>query len=255
MINTPLSTNIGRFTGTSVSTVIGFDFANTVTPFSPKSLFTEGKQGAWFDPSDKSTLFQDAAGTIPVTKDGDPVALMRDKSGNGNHAIQTVSASRPTYQTDGVLHWLKSDGVDDKLIVDYAVDLPAPAILSVGFNKIESKVFQEYIGARTAEKRHQLSTSSGLQDLFVSGTSGGTINIGNLSLGNHAITAIVNGADSLVKYDSAVKTQAQTNVDNDGIRISGANIRTYAVVHAQLPDAATVDEVHAYIAKKSGVTL
>ena len=80
MINTPLSTSIGRFTGTSISTVIGFDFANTVTPFLPKSLFTEGNQGVWYDPSDKSTLFQDAAGTVPVTKDGDPVGLILDKS-------------------------------------------------------------------------------------------------------------------------------------------------------------------------------
>lgn len=38
--------------------------------------------------SDKSTLFQDVAGTVPVTKDGDPVGLIRDKSGNGNHATQ-----------------------------------------------------------------------------------------------------------------------------------------------------------------------
>lgn len=81
--------------------------------FSPLGLFVGGKQGVWYDPSDKSTLFQDAAGTIPVTKDGDPVALMKDKSGNGNHATQTVSTSRPIYKTDGILHWLQPDGVDD----------------------------------------------------------------------------------------------------------------------------------------------
>ena len=34
----------------------------------------------------------------------------------GNHATQTVSASRPTYQTDGILHWLQFDGVDDVLV-------------------------------------------------------------------------------------------------------------------------------------------
>lgn len=76
-------------------------------------LFINGEQGVWYDPSDKSTLFQDVAGTVPVTKDGDPVALMRDKSGNGNHAKQTVSASRPVYKTDGFLHWLAFDGIDD----------------------------------------------------------------------------------------------------------------------------------------------
>lgn len=83
--------------------------------FSPLDLFAWSKQGVWYDPSDLTTLFQDAAGTVPVTKDGDPVALMRDKSGNGNHAKQTVSTKRPVYKTDGILHWLQTDGVDDFL--------------------------------------------------------------------------------------------------------------------------------------------
>ena len=51
--------------------------------------------GAWFDPSDLSTLYQDAAGTIPVTAVGQPVGKILDKSGNGNHATQSVTASRP----------------------------------------------------------------------------------------------------------------------------------------------------------------
>lgn len=52
--------------------------------------------GAWFDPSDMSTLYQDAAGTVPVTAVGQPVGKILDKSGNGNHATQPITASRPT---------------------------------------------------------------------------------------------------------------------------------------------------------------
>jgi len=48
--------------------------------FSPLSLFAGGAEGAWFDPSDLTTLFQDAAGTTPVTTSGQPVGLMFDKS-------------------------------------------------------------------------------------------------------------------------------------------------------------------------------
>lgn len=66
--------------------------------FNPLQLFSQGEQGVWYDPSDLSTLFQDAAGTTPVTTDGDPVGRMEDKSGNGNHATQSVAASRPVYQ-------------------------------------------------------------------------------------------------------------------------------------------------------------
>lgn len=52
--------------------------------------------GAWFDPSDLSTLYQDAAGTTPVTAVEQPVGKMLDKSGNGYHATQSITASRPT---------------------------------------------------------------------------------------------------------------------------------------------------------------
>lgn len=48
--------------------------------FSPASLFANGEAGGWYDPSDMSTLFQDAAGTTPVTASGQPVGLMLDKS-------------------------------------------------------------------------------------------------------------------------------------------------------------------------------
>jgi len=48
--------------------------------FSPLSLFASGEQGAWYDPSDLSTMFQDSAGTTPVTADGQPVGLILDKS-------------------------------------------------------------------------------------------------------------------------------------------------------------------------------
>ena len=83
--------------------------------WTPLQLFLAGEKGFWFDPSDLSTLFQDAAGTIPVTADGDPVGLMLDKSGNGNHASQSVSGARLIYRTDGVLHWLEHNGVNSFL--------------------------------------------------------------------------------------------------------------------------------------------
>lgn len=64
--------------------------------FSPLSLFAASEPGFWFDPSDLSTLFQDTAGTTPVTVAGQSVARINDKSGRGNHATQSTSLSRPT---------------------------------------------------------------------------------------------------------------------------------------------------------------
>jgi hypothetical protein len=52
-------------------------------PFSPSKLFAAGEQGFFYDPSDLSTLFQDSAGTTPVTGVEQVVGLMLDKSKNG----------------------------------------------------------------------------------------------------------------------------------------------------------------------------
>ena len=87
--------------------------------FTPLSLFQNGEDGAWYDPSDLTTLFQDAAGTIPVTLDGQPVGLVTDKSGNGNNASQPVAAARPTYNETP--DRLTLDKVDDSIVVNVPV--------------------------------------------------------------------------------------------------------------------------------------
>lgn len=84
--------------------------------FNPLSLFAAGEQGVWYDPSDMSTLFQDAAGTIPVTAAGQPVGRVLDKSGRGNHATQATATSRPILQTTDGKWYLAFDGVDDFLV-------------------------------------------------------------------------------------------------------------------------------------------
>jgi hypothetical protein len=69
--------------------------ANAAQSFFPGSLFASNEQGVWYDPSDMATLFQDAAGTTPVTAVEQPVGLILDKSGRGNHASQSTSTARP----------------------------------------------------------------------------------------------------------------------------------------------------------------
>ena len=82
-----------------------------------KSLFSNGEQGFFYDPNDLSTMYQNAAGTIPVTAARQPVGLIKDKSGRNNHAFQTVSASRPILQRNATTgaYYLAFDGVDDFL--------------------------------------------------------------------------------------------------------------------------------------------
>ena len=61
--------------------------------FNPALLFTTGVNGTWYDPSDLTTLYQDAAGTTPVTSVEQPVGLMLDKSSRGNHAFNSSGNS------------------------------------------------------------------------------------------------------------------------------------------------------------------
>lgn len=63
----------------------------------PLYLFAANEPGWLYDNSDMSTMFQDAAGTIPVTAVGQPVGLQLDKSGRNNHRTQSTAASRPTF--------------------------------------------------------------------------------------------------------------------------------------------------------------
>jgi hypothetical protein len=84
--------------------------------FSPLTLFAAGEQGYWLDPSDFSTMFQDAAGTTPVTAVGQSVRLMLDKSGRGNTFTQANVANAPLLQQDtSGRYFLLFDGSDDWL--------------------------------------------------------------------------------------------------------------------------------------------
>jgi len=88
--------------------------------YSPLRLFADGTAGLWLDVQDLSTLFQDAAGTTPVTAAGQPVGLIRDKSGRGNHLSQATSSAKPILRQDAAgRYYLEPDGVDDLLSVTF----------------------------------------------------------------------------------------------------------------------------------------
>lgn len=116
MISTPNTLNVGGFPPFSSVSAVGVSHTDS-SEFSPLSLFKDGKQGVWYDPSDLSTLFQDVAGTVPVTTNDNPVGKMLDKSGNNNHATQATSEARPLYNTEPSR--LLLDKVDDSIVINF----------------------------------------------------------------------------------------------------------------------------------------
>ena len=117
-------------------------------------LFGNGEQGAMYIPQPRvlgqQVLWQDVEGTVPVMSDGDPVGLMLDQSGNGNHATQVTSAARMAYSGG----YLVPDGVDDNIDIpigsgfvgDFAL------ILSTGpiFGSIDTKTDGGWAYTKTA---------------------------------------------------------------------------------------------------------
>lgn len=66
----------------------------------------------YFDFTDSDNLFQNTAGTTPVTATGQVVANASDLSGNGNDAVQNTSGWEPTYQG---ANGIEFDAIDDYL--------------------------------------------------------------------------------------------------------------------------------------------
>ena len=108
-----------------------------------------GADGAYYTPWDKSTLFQDAAGTIPVVNDGDPVGLMLDISGNGHHAVQSVSSRRSVYDESTGVGRIIPDRVDDTYNIPLRFIHPSSVI---------------FCGQKTATNDCDLVATSGISD-------------------------------------------------------------------------------------------
>jgi len=73
--------------------------------------------GVLVDASDHTTLFQDAAGTIPADAADDPVRLVVDKSGRGRNLVAPSDDARPLLKQDASGNWfLRFDGTDDILV-------------------------------------------------------------------------------------------------------------------------------------------
>jgi hypothetical protein len=79
----------------------------------------------WLDASDASTLYDATTGGSLVAADGG-VARWEDKSGNGRHATQATSGSRPARKTaiQNSLAVLRFDGSDDRMSLSSAITIP-----------------------------------------------------------------------------------------------------------------------------------
>ena len=105
MIRTPLSTVVGGAFWTPEATIASGTKPSFETVM--KELFANSEQGFWYDPNDLSTMFQDAAGTVPVTAVGQPVGLLLDKNKGLELGVEKVVNS----DFDSNTAWIKAASV------------------------------------------------------------------------------------------------------------------------------------------------
>ena len=130
--------------------------------FNPRALFAASEPGAWYDPSDMSTLFQDSAGTTPCYQPGQgqvdpPVGRILDKSGRGNHATQTTTTSRPTLSARYNL-LTKSDQFADVVWIKTRCAVTANAGLAPDGSLAASKLVEDTSATATHAMQGQILT-------------------------------------------------------------------------------------------------
>lgn len=235
---------------------------------------------AFWDFSDLSTMWQDTAGTTPVTTDGQTVARVDDKSGNGRHITQATALNCPTYRTSGGLHWLEFDGTNDglmsgnvdlsastELLVSAAYDSTASDIRRMIVNK-GGNGFNAFNLARpfTAGTNHlQLrwdgdASGGGTGTVAVTAPASPAVAVGKLKASATASTIVrVNAVET-----TGTTTAGTGNFGTGPISVGQSTASTnphlgkiYAVVigpSSQI-DAETQTSLEQWLAAKSGVTL
>lgn len=242
--------------------------------FSPKSLFANGEEGAWYDPSDLSSMFQNSDGTTAVAV-GDPVGYIADKSGNGNHAIQATSTKRPTLRQDGSLYYLDFEG-DDALATS-AIDFTGSDQLTVCSGARKDTDTTMVVGELSANVgtnngAFRLASLSNTWRYGAKGTS--IVNVNATPYGAASLSVLTGLSDisdpvATIRVDGVQKATSTTsqgtgNLGNHtlnlGARGNGSSLfldgRIYGfVIRDVLSSGSDLTNLEAYMAAKTGVTI
>lgn len=244
--------------------------------FNPLSLFANSEQGAWYDPSDLTTLFQNSDGTTAVAV-GDPVGYIADKSGNANHAIQATSAKRPTLRESGGLYYLEFSGAQG-LRTSGNVDFTGTDTMNVfvGVKKDDDTTdnileHSANIGGNNGTFRVQ----SGTGGLYRNQSKGSVLSNANNSDNAAPSTNVLTGKSKISTDLNVLRidgVEAATSTSNQGTgnyiseqlnigsRNNGSSLqlsgRIYSmVIRNVLSSDAEIASTEAYVANKTGVSL
>ncbi len=185
-------------------------FVNETIHSLMRKLFSNGEQGFFYDPNDLSTMFQDAAGTVPVTAVGQPVVFILDKS---KEVLSTEKVVNPGFDSDTA--WLKAANVTIS---------NGSAILNVAGG---NPVLRQNVGL-TAGKWYEVTVdvtefTSGSSMFRIYGTGGNDAIFGIQSAGIYkAMTRARSDATGLIGFSAS----------STSMKISSASVKELAGNHA-----------------------
>jgi len=198
--------------------------------WTPDELFVSanGDRGFWFDGSNFARMFQDAAGTIPVTSLGQPVALWVTMQPEFNVSMALADRAPITVSNSGKLA-LRYDSVNDQLLMpgSVVVDVSRGATLAMGMRRTVSQDITSLLAANTpADTYFQLrATGNGISATV----SGAYENFPTLETPN-------NQANTIIAWSKPDPSSVPTTCRVNGVQQVGtivptavsATVRAYA---------------------------
>ena len=227
------------------------------------SLFGNGEQGAFYIPqpvvNGAQALFQGSAGTVPVTSDGDPVGRELDQSGNGNHATQSVSGSRPVFP--GLVY----DGIDDFMSFNN-VELNGAMMIAAAVNYNASPGISMFLGSASVENK--IGTTKGNWFARVAGSATALVGPA-ITTGTPQIVTIVRDASNIVtmRVNGVFVASNTQEGQGDFNQTAGSNISSSPqaqpvrgklnglIIVAGVVSLSNIEAVESYLAEQAGVTL
>lgn len=247
--------------------------------FNPATLFADGTEGAWYDMSDRSTMFK-VDGTTPAVQ-GQAVGKILDKSGNGNHLVQTTESKCPILRVDDLgntcLDFVSDDGMRTTGNITFGDDsttamsvIVAARKESTGLNHTVTELSNSVGGNQGAFRI--FCTSGELWRAIQKGTVANTISTTAVGNPNRSIlTSIANMSTPrhLFRRNGSVVTDSGSTLgtgtyNNHQLSIGGraggasANLdgKIYGlIVVGKEITVQQIDSVEKYMSDKSGVSL
>lgn len=254
------------FDGTSLNCRIGGNVYRFVLALSYKIVDLPGlsaaNTGGWWDPSNRTSTFQDVAGTI-ASNANNPVGRINDLSGHGNNLLQSINGNRPTLKTSGGFWWLEFDGISQYMDATFTLNQPMTRISAI-------RQIAWTAGARifdgvsiNAAGLFQLGSSPSIQ--MYAGISGPSDSAALTVGADHVTTEIFNDGSSTLTIDNGVMNMGNTGTSAPGGFTIGAigggsssfsNIRYYGGVEVgSLLIGTEIAAFRTLFGAKAGLTL